>query len=533
MKPSGLAPTLAATASDAPPGRPSQAAIESYQLGEVLGRGGMGEVVLAEDLRIGRSVAVKRLRADAPSEEAVARFLREARIQARLEHPAIVPVHELGRDAEGRPYFTMKRLAGVTLAAELATASRSKLLRAFVDVCLAIELAHSRRVVHRDLKPANIMLGDFGEVYVLDWGIAHLLDEPDESERGQVLGTPGYMAPEQARGEPIDPAADVYALGRILSEILRADAPPELAAACQAALAMDRTARPTARALADRVQQYLDGDRDLEQRRLVAGEELVAAHAALAANDRAEAMRAAGRALALDPRSSGAAQLVSSLMIEPPKQLPAELADHLAAVDTEFQRRQWDKVALAWGSAFLFVPAVVWLGVTKPVPMIVLGILLAAIVGFAWRWSRGGVPWTYLFMIAGAAVTMLLSRLFGTLILVPAVFAVQLLGFAAYPKLMRRPMLPIATLALAFVTLHALELAGVIERSWSIVGDTIVSRSNALVLVEPATSIVLVVAHLFLLVVTGAFGWWLSKARHDAQRQVEIQAWHLRKLLPS
>src|SRR5688500_16350003 len=131
-----------------------------HQIGELIGHGGMGEVLVAQDQRIGREVAVKRIRARDPSPDLVSRFLREARIQARLDHPAIVPVYELGTDVEGRPYFTMKRLAGVTLAKRIAQdAPVPTLLRAFVDVCLAIQLAHTRGVVHRDLKPSNIMLG--------------------------------------------------------------------------------------------------------------------------------------------------------------------------------------------------------------------------------------------------------------------------------------------------------------------------------------------------------------------------------------
>src|SRR5207249_603688 len=125
--------------------------------------------VIAHDPRIGRDVALKRMRG-ANDGDLVERFLREAKIQGRLAHPAIVPVYELGRDDAKRPYFTMKRLAGKTLHElmhDRATAQQ-RLLRAFVEVSLAIEFAHEHGVIHRDLKPSNIMLGDFGEVYVLD-----------------------------------------------------------------------------------------------------------------------------------------------------------------------------------------------------------------------------------------------------------------------------------------------------------------------------------------------------------------------------
>src|SRR5688500_11830288 len=138
----------------------------------------MGEVVRGHDVEIGRDVAIKRLRGAQASPDAAARFLREAKIQARLEHPAIIPVHTIGRDAEGQPYFTMKRITGVTLAEVLPRDElpRQRLLRALVDVCNAMDFAHGRSVVHRDLKPSNVMLGDYGEVYVLDWGLARVLD---------------------------------------------------------------------------------------------------------------------------------------------------------------------------------------------------------------------------------------------------------------------------------------------------------------------------------------------------------------------
>ena len=163
-----------------------------YRAGDPLGMGGMGEVRMYRDELIGRDVALKVIHQSHVREtNAVQRFLREARVQAQLEHPSIVPIHDVGRTADGRTYFTMKRVRGRTLADILdalgdgeprarARYSRRKLLTAFVSVCQAIELAHDRGVLHRDLKPANIMLGDFGEVYVLDWGIASIADAPED-----------------------------------------------------------------------------------------------------------------------------------------------------------------------------------------------------------------------------------------------------------------------------------------------------------------------------------------------------------------
>src|SRR5437868_3599967 len=193
-----------------------------YRLGRRIGKGGMGEVIAARDEQVGRDVAIKRMRAAAPGDRAIRRFLREASIQGRLEHPAIVPVHELGRDDDGLPFFVMKKLSGTTLGKILPDAEArarvglQRLLRAFSEVCLAIELAHVRGIVHRDLKPENILLGDFGEVYILDWGVAKIIGEDDDGEfadlhsdsgmhatrAGTAIGTPGYMAPEQAEGRP-------------------------------------------------------------------------------------------------------------------------------------------------------------------------------------------------------------------------------------------------------------------------------------------------------------------------------------------
>ncbi len=157
-----------------------------YQPGELLGEGGMGEVRLARDARIGREVAVKTMRREIGA-RGESRFLREARVQGQLEHPAIVPVYDLGVTRDGETYFTMKRVRGRSLdsilealaAGELDTVAeftRRRLLTAFSQVCLAVEFAHARGVLHRDLKPANIMIGDFGEVYVLDWGLAKVRD---------------------------------------------------------------------------------------------------------------------------------------------------------------------------------------------------------------------------------------------------------------------------------------------------------------------------------------------------------------------
>jgi serine/threonine protein kinase len=223
-----------------------------YEIVEPIARGGMGTVYLANDRHLRRPVALKVLHALAPGPEAGERMLREARIIARLEHPGIVPVHDVGTLPDGRIFYAMKRVAGERLDRQVrAGLPLSERLRLFERICEAVAFAHAHGVVHRDLKPENVMVGAFGEVLVLDWGLAKLRSDsvsppagptaapdgaglPGQTAHGTVLGTPGYMAPEQARGDVagIDERTDVYALGAILYFLLvgrtpgRAPAPP-------------------------------------------------------------------------------------------------------------------------------------------------------------------------------------------------------------------------------------------------------------------------------------------------------------------
>jgi tetratricopeptide (TPR) repeat protein len=222
---------------------------DRYDLDEEVGHGGIGIVYRGQDRRLGRHLAVKVLREeyrDRP--DARRRFVAEARVGSQLQHPAIVPVYELGRFDDGRPYITMKLVEGRTLAALLRDRAPPtdlpRLLTVFEQVCQAVAYAHSKGVIHRDLKPANVMVGAFGEVQVMDWGFAKILaddangathSEPTAkvadfatagqngaTHSGALMGTPAYMPPEQARGDAarVDRRADVFALGAILCEIL-------------------------------------------------------------------------------------------------------------------------------------------------------------------------------------------------------------------------------------------------------------------------------------------------------------------------
>lgn len=289
-----------------------------YSLRGAVGAGGVGRVLLGFDQRIGREVAIKEMLDQAANEDMAlnARFLREARITGRLEHPGIVPVYDLGVKQSGAPYYVMRLVRGDTLAkalkecnseplAEHALSRRLALLDRVIDVCEALAYAHSKGVVHRDIKPGNIVLGPFGETIVLDWGLAKVENEAetplpashphshdaDLTQFGDILGTPAYMAPEQADPEigEIDARSDVFALGcilyyllngrpplqgnadQILSQLVSAApmpdarnpklaAPAELIAICNKALSKRQSLRfKDAGALAEELRAFRDG----------------------------------------------------------------------------------------------------------------------------------------------------------------------------------------------------------------------------------------------------------------------------------
>jgi len=211
-----------------------------YEISGVAGHGGMGTVYVARDHVLGRDVAVKVLDVADPRGSRAERLRREAHILARLDHPGIVPVHDAGTLDDGRAFYVMKLVKGRRLddlvrdPAPLATR-----LDVYSRILDAVAFAHAQEVVHRDLKPENIMVGGFGEVYVMDWGVAQ--DAGGEGER-LIVGTPGFMAPEQQRADVVDRRADVYALGALLGH-LAPDAPPALLAIARKAGAEDTAGR--------------------------------------------------------------------------------------------------------------------------------------------------------------------------------------------------------------------------------------------------------------------------------------------------
>jgi hypothetical protein len=284
---------------------------DRYQRHDLIGAGGMGRVYAAWDRRLGREVALKTLSGRADDASLAARLARESWITARLEHPGIVPIYDAGHAADGGLFYSMRLIRGRSLAEAMAGAdatTRLGLLRSCLAFCHAVAYAHDHGVVHRDLKPANLMVGEFGDSTVVDWGLAVCLDDTlaAGSSPGQPpehappeprldltrvgVGTPAYMSPEQAAGQPVGRAADVWALGAILYEVVvgrpllgatsaaeaatmlssdlalaplqAPEVPPELAAIITKALRRDPDARyPDAGALSVDLAAFLDGRR--------------------------------------------------------------------------------------------------------------------------------------------------------------------------------------------------------------------------------------------------------------------------------
>ena len=574
-----------------------------YQHRAQIGEGGMGEVRLALDGRIGREVAMKVVRVgdEGSQRDRQQRFLREARIQAQLEHPSIVPVYDLGRDPAGAQYFTMKRVRGLTLeeiVARLADGepeaverfSRRKLLTAFGNVCMAVHFAHARGVLRRDLKPANVMLGDYGEVYVLDWGLAKLIGRPDASieqpvvaepavfgrtAHGAMLGTPGYMAPEQVRGEidRLDARTDVYSLGAILFELLtltplharssvaeviagtlsdcearpsvrapEREVPPELEAICERATRLDPAARfSSAGELNDAVERFLDGDRDLSLRR-----ELAEQHAELAREaadvalsrgligERQRALREAGRALALDATHASAQRTLLRLITEPPSELPksAQLeAETLAQQEQRAAARLGVYIYLSW---FLLTPMVMWMGVRGWRALFLSGATYAAaaLTCFAVmkRPDRRGRVSLWLLLTSALAVEST-GLLFGPYLILPSLAAINAMSFMMSRDGSRRRLV----VAVAWLTLLGplvLEWSGLLPPSYAFHDGVMVILPTLVNLPPLATNVFLVALNIAVIGVASLLIARMRDVLTATDRRLQLHLWQLRQLVP-
>lgn len=512
---------------------------DRYQAGSLLGEGGMGRIFLTTDSRIGRDVAMKVLRKRYSTQpDTVDRFLREARVQGQLEHPSIVPVYDLMRAPDGKLGFTMKRVRGKTIEQIVEGIAskdldfvdaypRRKLLRAFSAACLAVDFAHTHGVLHRDLKPSNLMLGDYGEVYVLDWGLAKVAGLPDIKVKdeavtlpetnssktidGAVLGTPGYMAPEQAMGQTatMDASSDVYALGTILYEMLslqplhergtiskmmhstvrgadgrpsfkapQRSIPSELDAVCVKATQLKQEHRfASARELHDAIERYLDGEQDMKLMREMAQAHAraaeVAAEYALASGPNAEeervrALREVGRALALDPSHPEAQRVLLTLLKEPPEVLPdAEMAE-LTREDQD-EGRMMSKINGILNLSFVVTTALVlWMGV-KSTPAAVMYVLVAATATASAFYSpkrEHRDTARFANVIISTLAIGFMSTMFGPLFLIPGLAAMMTMSasFATPTRSARALIISIGVLSVLVPI--ALELAGLLPASY-------------------------------------------------------------------
>jgi hypothetical protein len=574
------------TPNERPEASPGTLVASRYEIVRRIGKGGMGEVMAARDEQVGRDVAIKRMRAATPSERAVQRFLREAQIQGRLEHPAIVPVHEIGRDADGLPFFAMKKLTGTTLAQilhnDLRPFTLQRVLRAFAEVCLAVEFAHVRGIVHRDLKPENIMLGDFGEVYVLDWGVAKVTGEDDgqfadigtvgtgrqATAVGTAIGTPGYMAPEQARGrKDIDGRADVYTLGCLLFEILageplhppgndplaslvdrdarpaqrtpKRNIAPELDELCAHACAHDPAKRvATARELGDRVQRFLDGDRDVALRRSLARGHLDRARIAFATSNndepRREAMREAAAALALDPELAGAAELVGRLMLEPPSTTPKEVHDAIAADDVRMVKENAKAGMVALIGAAVFTPLLWWVAPSASPYIVALSIALVLNLGVCIHALYSSTPRPGIVVIGNAVILLIVARMFSPILIAPGVAAVLAMAMVLMPRFTwLGTSAGVAGLLIGSVLLPwILERVGVLSPTMSVDEGGIRFSTPALSGAEDPTILIGVLYTIGLIAGACIMGDTMRTRTRTAIRHLQIQAWQLRQLVP-
>ena len=602
---------------------------ERYEIKKRLGEGGMGEVRLCRDRMIGREVAMKVVLPSMTGRgEIQARFVREARVQGQLEHPAIVPVHDFGVDSDGNAFFTMKRVRGVTLEEVLdrlrrgdeATArehTRHKLLAAFARVCLVIDFAHGHGVLHRDLKPANIMLGGYGEVYVLDWGLAKVrgasksvdvsvpdlavlareeLDEEEDDEEpksssrtraivgagsratqaGALLGTPGYMAPEQIRGEEVDERTDVYGLGGILFELLtliplhgeppiaammgralrgvdarpshrapKRDVPPELELVCVRACAPKRSERyRSARELADSIEAFLSGDRDLELREELALVHLDRARDAAArmvvpgaSNDeRTLALREVGRAIALAPEDPEALALLVRVLTEPPEVAPPEVLEAMDRSARGSQRKMLPRIALAYSASWLiFFPLQVAMGIRSwalaliPLSLWMLASLLAWV---AYKLDHTGAKvFPYVTLVTGVALAAT-TLLHGPFLVVPAIAGVFAMGMALVRHREHR-IFSTSVNVLALVVPSLLAWAGKHPVVHSFIAGNLVISPGAVELPREGTFVFLTMANVLVVVIAALFSGEYRDQLGRLELHSHLQAWQLRQLVPA
>ncbi len=569
-----------------------------YEQRALLGEGGMGRVTLCQDRRIGRLVAVKMLRKDRSDRpELRMRFLREARVQGQIQHPSVVPVYDVGLGPDGMYFFTMKCVRGRTLdhvlralrAGEDETAaafSRHKLLTVFQSVCQAIAFAHEHGVIHRDLKPSNVMIGDFGQVQVLDWGLAKVLETEDlhadegtsgltedaHTLSGEMLGTPGYMSPEQAMGEleRIDARTDVYALGAILFELLTltplhprdsveetllstihgvdarpdervpgAHAPPELSAICVKSTQLapeDRHA--SAKEMLAAIEGFLAGDRDMELRRAIAdahakSAEEAASRAGDEPSERERAMREASAALAIVPGHEAAMTTLLSLLADRPKRVPPEAKEELREFQQRCEGEARRGMLVAYLGWILYAPLLMWLGPHNHVAGWVAFAPLAVAGFLAYLMYRGDQrPWIPMAMfVAGSTAIATSATITGWAAPLPGIAAAHTVSFVMYTQ--RRTRGASIAIGLAAILLpFALETSGLIPSSYTFEEGRL-TISPVMVQFHPfALRVYLLLSSLGVVLLPSLVLGRYRVALEKTEEEAFLHAWNVRHLLP-
>ncbi len=596
------AATLRAAAAELPgPQLEELVRLDRYEAGPLIGKGGMGEVRQCRDMRLHRHIALKT--ATTQNKAELSRFIREAQVQGQLEHPGIVPVHELGVGSDGAPYFAMKRVHGETLFEVLSRLEendgeaqqkypRRKLLNAFLAICQAVDYAHTHGWLHRDLKPANVMLGDFGEVYVLDWGIARRLNEKDDKQEaatldaespkglttpGSLMGTPGYMAPEQVHGDSADVRSDVYALGAILFEVLthqmlavgnstiellidtrngcdaqaRKRAPkmeiaPELEAICVKATQKEPGRRfSSVRELHDAVDRVLAGERDTELRGELAKQHTQAAQLAVARSTteptkelehRRTALRELGLSLALDQTYRPALEGLLELMTTPPKTVPPEAEADVRASQTA-QVRAASRGSFFAFSAVALISATVMMHNVRHfwATAVSGGLFLAAALTAGWAGWKVRRPSALALAPSLFISTLAIMSLFwfdGPLTILPAFAAVNTL---AYGVAMGRRWRPV-TVSLGFMTVVVPLLGswfGWLPESFRYVKEGLLLVPVEMEFSPTLTTVSLLAGFLGTIGVSSLVIGRMRDSLGDMMRTRALQSWNLKQLLPA
>jgi serine/threonine protein kinase len=571
---------------------PSSMEGERYEEGPLLGAGGMGEVCLFRDRRVGRHVALKKLLPGVDNEISRRRFLREARVQGQLEHPAIVPVYDVDFDEHGLPYFSMKRVRGQTLSRVLELLGRKdadteqrfgrrRLLSAFAQVCHAVHYAHVRGVVHRDLKPGNIMLGEYGEVYVLDWGVARIVREEDDdavrdpelavaleastglTRHGDLVGSVGYMAPEQMRGgSAIDARADVFALGVLLYELLtykrfreggtllgvvervlrgekklpsdvREDVPPELDALVARATFREPDDRiQTAGELAESVERYLEGDRDREARRNLAKEHLLLAEKQLSGS-RTDALREVVKALAFDPESARAQALLLELLVDPKAPIPKEAEAELESIAHRLRSRGSRLATWGFFSMLLTVVLALWLGIKSWVSIGALATSCLACGFFSLYTSKqkSTPTHTYILALLTSILVALVSMLVGPFVLVPALAAAFGMYFVAHVTRAERRVV-LTAIVLGAMAPYAIEATGWFPPAYAFEPGRIVLLSRVIDFPKVPSLVSFMYTNATFVALPAIFAGWMHDELMNVQRRIAFQAWQLKQVFP-